>query len=102
MKSFDSDKRTNIIALSVIVVLIIGCFIANAIINGGKKLVCTSKKGDITLFYNNKKIKKYKVRNMKFDIEDQNEYFKEVGSKKYLEEFSEWFKDNSDGECEYK
>ena len=102
MKSFNNDKKTNIIALSVIVVLIIGCIILNAIMNNGKKLVCTSNKGDITLFYNKKKIKKYKVRNMKYDIKEQNEYFKEVGKTKYLKEFSDWFEKNSDGKCEYK
>ena len=102
MRSFDSDRRTNIVTISVIIVLLIGCAIGSIIENSGKKLVCTSKKGDITLFYNDKKIKKYKVRNMKYDIKDQNIYFKAVGRKRYLKEFSEWFKNNSDGKCEYK
>ena len=39
---------------------------------------------------------------MDYNLKEQNIYAKEVGMDKYLEEFSQWFKDNTDGKCQKK
>ena len=83
-----------IVALVIIAIVIIAVVFAT-----GKKLKCTSSQGDITLIYNDKTITGYKGKNIGYDLEEQQEYAKLIGVEKYLDEFTEWFEDNTDGTC---
>ena len=65
-----------------------------------EKLVCKSSEGNITIMYNDKTITGYTTRNMNFDLDGQKKYAEQVGVEAYLDEFSQWFSENTSGSCE--
>ena len=79
-----------IVAIAGIVILII----ANT-----KELKCKSSQGNITLRYSKNDIIGYTAKNMTYDLDEQKEYAKKIGIDAYLEEFKEWFANNTDGTC---
>lgn len=90
--------------LKTIIGVVIGIFaiaiIAIVVVSlTSKKLVCESAEGNITIMYNSKTIKGYKAKNMRYDLEGQREYAESIGIEAYLDEFSEWFSNNTTGTC---
>lgn len=67
--------------------------------SSSNKLVCESKEGNITLMYNDDKIVGYSAKNITYDLDQQQDYSKEVGIDSYLDEFSTWFESNTSGTC---
>ena len=82
-------------AIILIIVLVVVLFISNT-----KKLVCKSTQGNITLRYTDKEVVGYTAKNMTYDLDEQQEYSREIGIDAYLDEFKEWFENNTDGTCE--
>ncbi len=68
--------------------------------SSSKQLVCTSDEGDITIYYSKKGVLDYTADGMEFDLEGQREYSVKVGIDAYLDEFSEWFQNNTTGTCQ--
>ena len=101
MKKINNIKKY-ILLFCIISVITLLSFIMFTLITKDKKLVCVSNKGEITLYYDKNKIKKYEVINMEYDLKEQNEYAKTIGIDKYLKEFENWFKENSTGKCQKK
>ncbi len=68
-----------------------------------EKLVCTSSQGDITIMYKKDKITgsktKTKTKRFTYDLDGQNAYAQQIGIDAYLEEFTSWFEENTDGTC---
>lgn len=86
--------------VGLIVLLLIGIFgIIGIISDSSNKFVCTSKKGNITLMYNDEEILGYTASGITYDLDQQKEYSKQVGVEAYLEEFNDWFEKNTSGTC---
>ena len=68
--------------------------------SNSKQLVCTSNEGDITIYYSKKGVIDYTADGIEFDLEEQREYSVAVGIDAYLDEFSEWFQNNTTGTCQ--
>lgn len=91
------------------VLIIIGAIVAGLVALGvaifvivsltSSKMKCTSSVGNITLMYNDNEITGYIVTNMSYDLDTQKEYSKLIGVESYLDEFEDWFEDNTDGTC---
>lgn len=71
------------------------------VFTSSKKLVCTSDKGDITLYYNDSSLVGYKTKNLSYDFDNQKELAKEMGIDKYIDAFEQDFEANY-GTCERK
>lgn len=81
-------------AIILVIALFVVFFFANT-----KKLVCKSTQGNITLRYTKKEIVGYTAKNMTYDLDEQQQYSREIGVDAYLKEFTEWFENNTDGTC---
>lgn len=68
---------------------------------GTEKLICKSSEGSITLNYDKSGIRGYTAVGMSYDLDGQQEYAKKVGIDAYLSEFSDWFSENTSGECTF-
>ncbi len=64
-----------------------------------KKLVCKSKEGNITIMYDEKKLKGYTTKGLTYDFEGQKEYANQIGTDAYIEAFKLWFETNTTGTC---
>ena len=80
----------------VVVVGVLLFVIFTFVSSSSNKLVCESKEGSITLMYNDKEIVGYSASNITYDLDQQQDYAKEVG---YMDEFSTWFESNTSGTC---
>lgn len=49
--------------------------------------------------YNDEKITGYTASGMAYDMDAQNEVVERLGIEKYLNEFSDWFDEHTDGTC---
>lgn len=81
------------------IIAIIGILSFSVYTFSAKKLVCTSKEGDITILYTRKNIRDYSSNKITFDIESQRAYVNKVGIKEYISEFSKWFSEHTSGTC---
>ena len=84
------------IVVGIIIFVIIIFFIISI---SSKKMVCKSDEGSINLLYNDKEITGYTSNNMGYNLDEQQEYSRKVGIEAYLEEFSNWFSNNTTGKC---
>ena len=89
-------KKALIIIGGIVLVIVIAFIV---VFSNSKKLVCKSKEGNITLMYNSKGITGYTASNMTYDLDGQQEVAKQIGVDAYLEEFTEWFSNNTTGTC---
>ena len=80
-----------IIILAVTIVLIVSAT--------SKKFECTSSQGDITIMYDDNTITGYMANGISYDLDNQKSYAEQIGIEKYLSEFDNWFKANTDGSC---
>lgn len=64
-----------------------------------KKMVCKSNEGDITIMYNSKTITGYIANGISYDFDNQKDYAEQVGIDAYLDEFDNWFINNTTGTC---
>ena len=83
----------------VVVVGVLLFVIFTFVSSSSNKLVCESKEGNITLMYNDDKIVGYSAKNITYDLDQQQDYAKEVGIDSYMDEFSTWFESNTSGTC---
>lgn len=67
--------------------------------NNSNKLICKSKEGNITLMYDETGIIGYTQKGISYDLDSQQEYAKTIGINAYLDEFTEWFENNTTGTC---
>jgi len=94
-------KKTLMIIGGIVVGLVIfGVALFLIVFSTSKKMKCKSKEGNITLMYNKKRLTGYTVKNMSFDLDEQNAIAKVIGVEAYLDEFAEWFKANTSGTCD--
>lgn len=84
-----------VVALVVIIVII---FIFTSMTS--EKLVCKSEEGNITIMYNDKTITGYTANGISYDLDGQKEYAEQIGIDAYIEEFSQYFSNNTTGSCE--
>lgn len=92
------------------VLMIIGGIVLGIVVLGGAifaivsltshKLKCKSSAGDITIMYNDEKITGYAATGMTFDMDAQNKIAERYGIETYLDEFSDWFAEYTNGTCE--
>ncbi len=81
-----------------IVVIAILCFTVVSLTS--EKLVCESKEGNITIMYDDNKIKGYTATGgITYDLDGQQKIAEEIGVKSYLEQFKLWFSTNTTGTC---
>jgi len=80
-----------------IIALVVVIFMVMSI--NSKKLVCKSNKGNITLMYNDKTIKGYVANGITYNLDEQKLIAEQIGVENYIEEFSSWFSNNTDGTC---
>lgn len=85
------------IVIGVIVILFIAIFTYTSLTS--KKLVCKSDEGNITIMYSDKKIKGYTAKNIKYDLDGQQELAEIIGVEEYLDQFETWFETNTTGSC---
>lgn len=91
--------------LIIIGAVVLGIFaLAAAIIAivslSSEKLKCESPKGNITIMYNDNEITGYAASNLSYDLDAQKSYANLIGVDAYLDEFEEWFEDNTGGFCQ--
>ena len=100
-----SKKPLIITVICIFIVLVIVGLIIFFIINNTKKvqiksLSCSSSRGSISLYYNNKTIVDYKVDNMTYDLEGQRALVEGAGGiDGYIEEFANWHKKITGVDC---
>lgn len=95
-------QKTNwlgVIILTIIVLAVSGYFIYTFMETATKKLVCESASGNITIKYNKQSVIGYTSDKITYDLYEQRLYADEIGIEKYLNEFEQWFKDNTQGSC---
>ena len=88
-----------VIVLTFILLLVLGYIIFIIYNTASRKMVCESKQGDITIIYNKKSVTGYKSSSITYNIYEQREYADEIGIENYLDEFSKWFNENTNGVC---
>ncbi len=64
-----------------------------------QKMKCTSSVGNITLMYSDNTISGYTATGMSYDFDTQKQYAQSIGVEDYLDEFEDWFEENTDGVC---
>lgn len=89
--------------------MIIGGIVFGLVVLGGAifgivsltshKMKCKSSVGDITIMYNDEKITGYTAVGMTYDMDAQNKIAERYGIEAYLDEFSDWFAEHTDGTC---
>ena len=62
-------------------------------------LICSSDKGDITIYYNHSKITDYKSNGMELNIDEQNKLLTKLGSEEYIKQFKSWHKKTTGTDC---
>ncbi len=87
------------IALGGVCIVLLAFIIIAFVSMTSKKLVCKSNEGNITIMYNDKKIKGYTASGFTYDLDGQQKYAEQVGIDAYLDEFSSWFSSNTTGSC---
>lgn len=68
-------------------------------IKSRNSLVCTSKQGNIILYYDDSNISSYIATGLTYDLDGQQEIADQIGTKKYISKFNTWFKNNTTGYC---
>lgn len=79
----------------------LGCAVFAITSLTSQKMKCTSSAGNITIMYNDEKITGYTATGISYDMDEQNEVVEQYGIEAYLDEFSDYFAQHSDGVCEY-
>lgn len=79
--------------------VVLGCAIFALVSMTSSKMKCKSSVGNITIMYNDEKITGYTASGMTYDMDAQNEVVERLGIEKYLNEFSDWFDEHTDGTC---
>lgn len=93
-------KKVIIIIVAVILgFILLGVGIFFAVSATSNKLVCESDEGNITIMYTKKQITGYTAKGISYDLDGQKEYAEQVGIDAYIDEFSEWFSNNTTGTC---
>lgn len=92
-------KVLMIIGGIVLAIAVLGGIIFAVISLTSSKMKCTSSNGNITIMYNDERITGYSASGMSFDLDAQNIYAKQMGIEAYLDEFEDWFVDNTGGTC---
>lgn len=64
-----------------------------------KKLKCTSDEGEITIMYNDETLTGYTAKNITYDLNGQKEIAEQIGVEEYLDQFTDWFEENTSGTC---
>lgn len=96
-------KKALMIIGGIVVGVIILFVVIFAIISAtSEKLVCKSNEGNITIMYNDKTITGYTANGVSYDLDGQKDYAEKIGTKAYVEEFSNWFENNTSGSCSVK
>ena len=94
-------KKTLMIIGGVVVgIIVLGIIIFSIVSLTSKKMKCKSNEGNITLMYNDKTITGYTATKMSYDLDAQKKYAEQICVEAYLDEFAEWFKNNTTGTCE--
>lgn len=84
--------------ISVLTVALVSVFIWSVFFKQSS-LVCSSDKGDITIYYNHSKITDYKSNGMELNLEAQNKLFTKLGNEEYIKQFRAWHKKTSGADC---
>lgn len=92
-------KVLMIIGGIVIGLVIIGVVVFAVVSLTTSKLKCTSTQGNITLMYNDKSIAGYTASGIGYDLDEQKAIAELIGVEPYLEQFTKWFEQNTDGTC---
>lgn len=79
------------------IVLIIGFIVV--ISSSQDKLVCKASNGSITIMHDDEKLTGYTANGFTYDFDGQKAYADTIGVEAYLDEFTDWFEDNTDGTC---
>lgn len=94
------SKKVIIFTLVIIILLVGVVYVINLLNKSNRSsIVCTSNEGNITLYYNDKKIIKYEVDNIAFNLSKQNEAAEKLGMDEYIKQFNEWFTSSTSGSC---
>ena len=86
------------VVISVLTIALVSVFIWSVYFKQFS-LICSSDKGDITIYYNHNKITDYKSNGMELDIDEQNKLFTKLGSEEYIKQFKSWHKKTSGVDC---
>ena len=86
------------VVISVLTIALVSVFIWSVFFKQFS-LICSSDKGDITIYYNHNKITDYKSNGMELDIDEQNKLFTKLGSEEYIKQFKSWHKKTSGADC---
>lgn len=99
MKS--SFKRTMIIIMIIMIlfIIVLGIMSYNQNKLPVDKMVCKSSTGSITLTFTVEELLEYDSNKIDYDFKEQKKYAEEIGIDAYLDEYSNWFSNNTDGEC---
>ena len=86
-------KKSLIFVVALLTLICVGC-------GNNKKISCKSDEGSIKLTYNEKTIVAYSAVGYEFDFDGQKTYAEKVGIDSYIDEFEQWFTNNTtNGKC---
>lgn len=92
-------KVLMIIGGIVVGIIVLALVIIGIVSVTSEKMTCKSSIGNITLMYNDETLTGYTATGMTFDLDQQKAYATVVGIDAYLDEFADWFADNTNGVC---
>lgn len=89
-----------LVVIGVLVAIVFG-FIAlfSLITNNSSKLVCKSKEGNITIFYDKTQITGYTAVGISYELDQQKQIAYKIGTDEYMKEFTNWFETHTSGTC---
>lgn len=95
-------KVLMIIGGIVVALVLVGVIVFVVISMTSKKLECKSDVGNITLMYSDKTVTGYAASGIEYDLTGQQKIADKIGIEAYLDEFEDWFEENTDGTCARK
>lgn len=99
MKNSFKKIMITIMIIMILFIIILGIMSYNQNKLPIDKMVCKSSTGNITLTFTVEELLEYDSDKIDYDFKEQKKYAEEIGIDAYLDEYSNWFSNNTDGKC---
>jgi len=81
-------------------IIVIFAIVFSFVSISGNKLVCESTEGNITISYNEEEVTGYfSTGAITYDLDEQQKVSRQIGTDRYVRDFTSWFETNTSGTC---
>lgn len=96
-------KTFNIIGIALIAVIMVFGIILFVRNISTDRIVCKSSSGNITIYYDDDSLLRYTTTGkIYYNFENQKAYASKIGIESYIDQFDDWFVNNTKGSCKNK